>query len=85
METRWRYYFLAKIFVKIKKLRGYPLKIEKYANFKNGFKSANFLYSDIRPYQRVVCNIDVGDVDVCNVDVGAWNIDVCDVDISNSA
>jgi hypothetical protein len=24
--TRWRYYFLAKIFVKIKKLGGYPLK-----------------------------------------------------------
>jgi hypothetical protein len=26
--TRWRYYFLAKIFVNIKKLGGYPLKIQ---------------------------------------------------------
>jgi hypothetical protein len=35
--TRWRYYFLAKFFVNIKKLGGYPLKIQIFQKF-NLFK-----------------------------------------------
>jgi hypothetical protein len=37
-------------FVKIKKLGGYLLNIEKYVNFKNVSKSANFLYSGVYDY-----------------------------------
>jgi hypothetical protein len=41
---------IKKFFVKNKKLGGYPLKIEEYANFKNIFKHTNFLYSGVFGY-----------------------------------